>query len=149
MKYPEWPIWFHRASIIIWINAPQFDLVYNTKHYSCILNAVLLAREKAQCTLGSVSLATVIQCVLLVVNDLLQGNMVRFLHHLGGIELPIGDFRSWIVKEERPTTTEFREVPFDQWITHAEVKGLAPLLAAFLQMFATSGDLRFPKPIKD
>jgi hybrid polyketide synthase/nonribosomal peptide synthetase ACE1 len=159
-QHPDWPIYIHRPSNIARIDTPQLDLVYNLQRYSRLLKSVPVVRGKTQGTLNSVTLDTVVGGILDAVNKTIQKEdnpKVVFLHHLGSVDFPMDNLRSWVVDKERLSTkaagssqqeAEFEEAPLDQWTTRAAEHGMHPALVAFMQTFGSQGGLSFPKLTK-
>lgn len=95
-QHTSWPICIHRLSNIARIDTPQLDLVYNIQQFSRRLQAVPIIQSKVHGALDSVPLDTVVQGILQAIEGRPPSSL-RFLHHLGGIDLPINDIRSWVV----------------------------------------------------
>ncbi|KAH8897379.1 amino acid adenylation domain-containing protein [Thozetella sp. PMI_491] len=159
-RHPEWPIWVHRPSNIARLDTPQLDLVFNIQHYSRLLRAVPTTRGKACGTLDSVPLNTVVQGVLSTASTTRpsqSSKTVQFLHHLGGVELPMDDLRAWIVDSagrsgaangDHPCP-EIKEIPFRDWTARAAGQGMHPVVVAFLKELGTGGEMKFPHLVND
>ncbi|KAK7706310.1 NRPS [Diaporthe eres] len=140
-EHPGWRVVVHRPSNISRSDgedAPGMDLVHNIRHYARDLGAVPVvpvpAGEDAG-ALNSVSLETVVEGVL---GDVLgsdaragqdeedNGPGVRFVHHLGELELPMDDLRRWFGGDG----DGFEGMDIPAWTDKAVEWGMHPTVAA-------------------
>lgn len=148
-EHPGWKVVVHRPSNISRSDgedAPGLDLVHNIRHYARELRAVPVvpvpAGEDAG-ALNSVSLAAVVEGVVGAVlggggdgADAGQeqdgtGHGVKFMHHLGELELPMGDLRRWFGGDG----DEFEGLEVAAWTDQAVERGMHPTVAAFVRSF--------------
>ncbi|KAK3369911.1 AMP-binding enzyme [Podospora didyma] len=155
--HPDWPVTIHRPSNISRVDEdPQLDLVFNLQRYAREMRAVPVVRGAGVSgVLDCVGLDVVVRGILSTFDTTSpeeankeKKETVRFIHHLGGIELPMHDLRSWIRDDDTSVTGEIAEVPLAEWVCDAEGRGLHPALAAFLRTFDGRGELVFPSLVK-
>lgn len=109
-----------------------------------------------QGALNSVALDTVVQGVLTELAQTEVGETVRFLHHIGDVDLPMDNIRSWIVNEgdisagEKKTERkpDIAEIPSEEWISRVAEQGMHPALVELMQSFAVDGEMTFPRLVK-
>ncbi|KAI0378982.1 amino acid adenylation domain-containing protein [Hypomontagnella monticulosa] len=145
-----WPIWIHRPSNIARTGAPGLDFIQNLRYYSCLLNAVPVARGVALGKVDSVTLDNVVKGIM----DSTRGeddSKLRFLHHIGGVDLSLDDIRTWVAEgysanaELKSQHGEMEEITFGEWTARAGAEGMHPAIAAILQAFVDRSHLTFPK----
>lgn len=147
-EHPGWRVVVHRPSNISRSggeeDGPGMDLVHNIQHYARELGAVPVVPvpvgEDAG-SLNSVSLEAVVEGVLGAVlgadahvglEDEDNGHGVRFLHHLGELELPMGDLRRWFGGDG----DGFEGMDIAAWTDKAVERGMYPTVAALIRSFA-------------
>lgn len=170
---PAWNVYIHRPSLIVKDQGEQdrphigADLARNIRYYSRILHAVPViqtgAGGSASGCLDLVELDKVVgevnRSVLGSGESALKGkNSLRFLHHLGGVKLPLGDLRV-LLREGTPdalsepadpgsptlTTSEFGELPIDKWAERAHDNGMDTPVVTLIKTLDSSGDTVFPR----
>ena len=171
---PAWNVYIHRPSLIVKDQAKQdrshigTDLARNLRHYSRILRAVPVIQtgaggSRASGCLDLVPLDKVVgevnRSVLGSGESTFQGkSSPQFLHHLGGVKLPLGDLRV-LLREGTPdelsgpadpgsptlTASEFEELPLDTWAERAHDNGMDTTVVTLLKTLDSSGDTVFPR----
>lgn len=150
--HPGWPIVIHRPSVIERAPDAAFDAASanffdNVRHYSSLMHAVPAmpagrGRTRAShmggfnlVPLDQVSQAvfTAAMADLIRQGPLVDGAVdgVRFLHHTGGVELPLNDVRRWVPDEESAGVVE--EVPPAEWNRRACELGMESDMAVLLE----------------
>ncbi|KAI9157871.1 Polyketide synthase-nonribosomal peptide synthetase ACE1 [Paramyrothecium foliicola] len=156
---PDWPIIIHRPSSIApedWsksINAsPGLEFVDNIRTFTSILQAVPVFSAETLSLSGTfniVSLEQVSRGVMEAVNSRIGfsgkgAQAVEFRHYIGDQELPMTDFRSWVLQGD--DGTKIVEMDLLEWVKKAEEQGMHPAMVLLLQNLATArGCLTFPK----
>ncbi|ROW04822.1 hypothetical protein VMCG_04865 [Cytospora schulzeri] len=168
---PHWPVFIHRPSLIVRAGRanPGMDLVRNIRQYARCLHAVPVIRTadgegRAPGALDLVTLDHVVRGVLeAAMKADQQAERVRFIHHLGGVKLPIGDLTSLILQdtvnesdgevedvkqlggEESLNLTVLEELPVDEWARKAGKAGMDITIVALLETLANADDIVFPR----
>ena len=169
-RYPEWPVVIHRPSSIArqTLGAPlpgqskeeavgaRLEFVENLRRYSSLLRAVPAApaiADKHMSVSGTFNVVPLEDVVKEMVDSLrtsltdvreervVEG--VRFLHHIGGVELPLDDARSFVAEGEHGKG--IRELDVVEWARKAGELGMHPtMVALFESLAAAEGRLIFP-----
>ncbi|KAK4211241.1 putative beta-ketoacyl synthase domain-containing protein [Rhypophila decipiens] len=171
---PTWEIYIHRPSNISRTRqghdgkdeiSENLDLVDNIIRYSRRIGGVPCMsggggggsqQHEVQGALDSVPLDKVVQGVVSAVvgpteraGQAEQDN-IKFLHHLGGVDLVMDDLSNWVGiagtnSEGEETNMEVMDLA--EWTDRAVKMGMNPVLAAFLQSFGsnTASGMVFPR----
>lgn len=164
-RYPAWPVWIHRPSLITRGDTgagskPGLELVQNMRHYSTLMRAVpVIAATRLKGAFDIVELDTVVDGIMRAALD--EENTasdtagVRFLHHVGGVELPLKDLHMWApTKEEaeqkdEDIRVEVEEIDLAEWARRAEALGMHETLVAMLDDLAsTQAGIAVPRVTK-
>ena len=170
-RYPEWPVVIHRPSLIArqTPEAPssgqskaeaggtRLEFVENLRRYSSLLRAVpvvpAILDKRLSVTGGFdvISLSDVVKGMI----DSLKSSLtdvreevlvkgVKFLHHVGGVELGLDDVRNLVA--ENAHGKEIRELDVVEWAREAGELGMHPtMVALFESLAAAEGHLILPR----
>ncbi|KAK2598639.1 hypothetical protein N8I77_012034 [Diaporthe amygdali] len=158
-EYPDWQVWVHRPSNISRVDDEDagMDLVHNIRHYARELCAVpVVPAGKDAGALNSVTVDAVVKGVVGAVLSSgvdagagrHRGDGVRFVHHLGELELPLGDVRQWFDSDGK----EVEDMDLAAWTDLAVERGMHPTVAAFVRSFGgghEGGGLVFPRMVAE
>ncbi|KAF7865953.1 hypothetical protein EAF04_006117 [Stromatinia cepivora] len=166
-RHPDWPIVIHRPSLIIrkqtssWegqdAESPGLELVENLRRYSTQLRAIpampIIGENNTKLS-GAFDIVSIDEVVRGVMGALQETGSdredvqeslrkeVRILHHIGGVDLPLSDLRSWVVEHDQAVI----EIDPFEWVRKAGELGMQPTMVALLQDLAASeGQLSFPR----
>lgn len=154
-EHADWQVCVHRPSNISRVDNEDagLDLVHNIRRFARELGAVpVVPGGKDAGVLNSVPLDTVVKGVVdAVVSGRHGGDGLRFLHHLGRLDLPMGDVRQWFDGVDKQGEVEkMQEVDVATWTDRAVERGMHPTVAAFVRSFVGGHDgakLVFPKMV--
>lgn len=154
-EHADWQVWVHRPSNISRVASEDagLDLVHNIRRYARELGAVpVVPGGKDAGVLNSVQLGTVVKGVVdAVVSRRYGGDSVRFVHHLGELDLPMGDMRQWFDGDDKQKEVEkMQQIDVATWTDRAAERGMHPTVAAFVRSFVgghESGGLVFPRMV--
>lgn len=168
-RHPDWPVVIHRPSLISRdegrgqtqsASSPpsSMEFVDNMGRYAALMNAVPatpFAKAGGRLSVsGAFDVVPLYKVVEGVTESLFQreekGKGLRFLHHLGGFDLQLGDVRSWMPDrgegkggDERG---EIQELQLGEWTRRAVELGMHPTMEALLnEMVSTEGRLVIPR----
>lgn len=161
---PTWPVYVHRPSLVARgdTGSVGWDVVHHMRHYARRLHAVPVIRTgpggtRATGRLNLVALETVVLGVLqaaLEASDVRRCG-VQYLHHLGEVELPLGDLRSWVdqggcVREDEAGQEDVdlatvEELPVEEWARRAAECGMHAAMVALFEGLAEGADIVFPR----
>ena len=163
-RFPHWPIVVHRPSLVSRNQSvdemskdllPNLGFVENMRQYSALIGAVPSMPEPTTGDeYGSVSgafnvvpLTEVTEGVVdAVVRDESHLGGVRFLHHLGDLELPFGNLRDWVANRDHG---DVQEMDAMLWARKAAELGMHPTIVALVEdPAAMKGHLVFPRLAK-
>lgn len=170
-RYPEWPVIIHRPSLIArpTPEAPlsgqskeeaggaRLEFVENLRRYSSLLRAIPTVpaiADKRLSVNGAFDIVPLSDVVKEMVGSLRRSltdvgeervvEGVRFLHHIGGVELPLDDVRALVAKSEHGK--DIREMDVVEWAHKAGELGMHPtMVALFMSLAAAEGRLVFPR----
>ena len=161
-SHPDWEVVVHRPSLISsqgWSrNGPGAELVENLRRYAALMRAVPVVRDgrggRISGSFNVVSLEEVVRGVMDAVmntQDEEQMGKVRFLHHIGNLELPLQDLKRWAVEEEvmegkGGKKEDIQEIDVSEWARKAGELGMHPTMVAMLEEFAAAeGTMTIPR----
>ncbi|RYP08472.1 hypothetical protein DL764_001898 [Monosporascus ibericus] len=156
--YPDWSIVIHRPSLIArgqaWGRvdtsaAPGLEFVENIRRYASLLRAVPAipaVRDKSISVSGAFDVVPLEEVSRGVISAMMEEKAakegVRFLHHIGGLELPLDNLRSWVTENEQ----DIQEIDATEWMQKAAELGMHPTMVALLNdLAAAEGRLAFPR----
>ncbi|KAI2620578.1 hypothetical protein GGR54DRAFT_105320 [Hypoxylon sp. NC1633] len=160
-KFPDWPIVIHRPSLIAGSRSwdmgdtespPGLEFVENIRRYAALIRAVpaIPVGGDEHASVGGafnvVSLDEVAKGVMgaITANGDAREQGVRFLHHLGGLDLPLSNLQSWVKDAE--LGDGFAKMDVVQWARKAAELGMHPaMVALFEDLAAADGRLVFPR----
>nr|AKL78827.1 GLNRPS8 [Glarea lozoyensis] len=129
------PVFIHRPSSIIGEDAPELDIMHNLLRYSRKMKAVpdlsswrgwfdfIPVDDVASGILKATSL-----------HRSLPSPVLKYIHQSGQIEVPIGDFKTFLENESKD---EFEMFSSDDWIRRAQESGLHELVATYMSQAAS------------
>lgn len=164
-RYPNWPVWIHRPSLIIRRDDgsrrnPGLELVQNMRHYSSLMRAVpVVEAARLKGAFDMVELDAVVDGVVRAAIDVEVSTYdtagVQFLHHVGGVELPLKDLHRWAAGKEvweqkdEAIGVEVEEIDLAEWARRAGALGMHETLVAMLDDFAsTQAGIAIPRVAK-
>ncbi|KAK4184061.1 hypothetical protein QBC35DRAFT_541212 [Podospora australis] len=144
------------------VTNPGLEFAENLKRYSLLLKAVPqipIRGGGAGVSGGGATVSGAFDQVLLedVVNDVVESVMtgteinrpgISFRHQIGGVELPLGDMRSWLVdQDQNRQVVDMEEIDVLEWADRAGALGMHATMVAMVRELASAemGVLRLPK----
>ncbi|KAL7907284.1 hybrid PKS-NRPS [Trichoderma velutinum] len=125
------PVTIHRHCILTGDEAPNEDAV----------NVPLFENFEGFFDLKDVHAAAADIAANVLSEDSTDRN-VRFIHHSGGVKVPISDFKKHL---EKLYSGVFEEVTMDEWINKVLEAGIDPLITSYLQAMAEKEEvIQFP-----
>ncbi|GAP92219.1 putative polyketide synthase [Rosellinia necatrix] len=154
MKYPDWPIWIHRPSLIsdkARVGGGPNSVIESIQYYSSLLHAipVIPDREVGMSVFGTfniVSMDVVVRGILdaaLGAEDTHVSHSVRMLRHVGNDELNISDLRGWVTDQKTDSERQnkaMREISLVEWASRAGEIGMDPTIVVFMKTIAAEMD---------
>ncbi|KAF1994667.1 hypothetical protein P154DRAFT_581615 [Amniculicola lignicola CBS 123094] len=143
-RYPNWPVVIHRPSLISREQedtssnvSSSLEFVENMRQYAALLNAIPtmpFSKTGGRLSIsGSFDVVSVQGVVEGMAKSLFEQNRegLTFLHHLGGVELRLGDVRSWLPKDGNEGSVG--ELELGEWTQRAVELGMHPTMESLLQ----------------
>ena len=172
-KLPGWDVVIHRPSLIMRPQtlgegggAEQggggLEFVENLRRFAGLLRAVPVVGMNMVGELGDggkgvrvsgsfdvVSLEEVVRGVMEAVVGTgradAEVSSLRFLHHIGSVELPLGDLKSWVA-DEGQDRDDIQEMEALEWARRAGELGMHPTMVAMVQELAAAETGRLVLP---
>ncbi|KAK2596713.1 hypothetical protein QQS21_006228 [Conoideocrella luteorostrata] len=141
------PICIHRTGYLMSEKADELDAVNMMHKYAVRLGVVPSLASCSgfldMCEVHSAAAAVVCRA-LGDVDDL--GGRVRFSHHTEDNAVPVEDFQLYM---ESRFGRSFENLPMSQWAARAELEGMSPVLAAYLEAVSNRTEkARYPRLLK-
>jgi nucleoside-diphosphate-sugar epimerase len=174
-QWPGWDVVIHRPSLIMRPQLTEegalgkgggggggLEFVENLRRFAGLLRAVPVVGMNHMGGLGDggkgvrvsgsfdvVSLEEVVRGVMEAVVGTgradAEVSSLRFLHHIGGVELPLGDLKSWVA-DEGQEGDDIQEMEALEWARRAGELGMHPTMVAMVQELAAAETGRLVLP---
>ncbi|KAI1457376.1 hypothetical protein F4805DRAFT_467399 [Annulohypoxylon moriforme] len=156
-KFSDWPIYIHRPSLIAREEteatssdgSPGLEFVQNVRHFASLLRAVpVVPGGRVKGSFNLVSPGVVVKGIMDALAEARELGGMRFLHHVGELELPLDDLGRWALEDvgDGSQREEVEELSLSEWTRRARALGMHATMAAMLEDFAAaSGSITVPK----
>ncbi|CAG8958435.1 hypothetical protein HYFRA_00011112 [Hymenoscyphus fraxineus] len=136
------PVTIHRPSHVHRDDAAELDLIEDLLKFSRLLRAVPSSGKVR----GFVHIISVDECARGIVGQMTGmdvGCGVRFLNHIGGTTIPLGDLKGY-VERDVGEGVEVEVVSFRVWVERAVAVGLHATVASYFEGIENSGGIVYP-----